>query len=172
MTKGYIQVYTGDGKGKTTAALGLSLRAAGADLQVYFAQFLKGSLYSEIKALASLAGHVTVKQYGRGGYIRGTPQEEDIRLARAGLEEAREMMRSGRFDIVILDEVNVAVRLGLLTVGEMLDFIDAKPAAVELVLTGRDADSKIIERADLVTEMREIKHYFTNGVAARRGIEQ
>ncbi|MCK9274486.1 MAG: cob(I)yrinic acid a,c-diamide adenosyltransferase [Syntrophales bacterium] len=172
MTKGYIQVYTGGGKGKTTAALGLALRAAGADLQVYFAQFIKGSLYSEIKALKALAGHVTLRQYGRGGYIRGTPHEEDIRLARAGLTEAREMMRSGRFDIVILDEVNVAVRLGLLTVKEMLDFIDAKPVGIELVLTGRDADPEIVERADLVTEMREIKHYFTNGVAARRGIEQ
>ena len=172
MKKGYVQVYTGNGKGKTTAALGLSLRAVGAGLKVYFAQFIKGSRYSEIKALDMFAEYVTLKQYGRGGYIRGTPQEEDIRLARAGLRESREIVQSGHYDIVILDEVNVAVRLGLLTVEEVLDVVEVKPDTVELVLTGRDADPRVIEKADLVTEMREIKHYFNQGVQARTGIEQ
>ncbi len=172
MKKGYVQVYTGNGKGKTTAALGLALRAAGAGLKVYFAQFIKGSRYSEIKALEMLSEYVTLRQYGRGGYIRGTPQDEDIRLAREGLRESREIVQRGHYDVVILDEVNVAVHLGLLTAEEVLEVVEAKPETVELVLTGRDADPRIVERADLVTEMIEIKHYFNQGVQARRGIEQ
>ena len=170
--RGYVQVYTGDGKGKTTAALGLAVRAAGAQLKVYVAQFLKGGDYSEIKTLEKLKESITVKQYGRGGFIGNLPEEEDIRMARKGLKEVGEMIRSGIFDLIILDEANVAVRYGLISVEEMLDLIEAKPKHVELVITGRGADDRIIEIADLVTEMKEIKHYFRLGVKARDGIEK
>jgi cob(I)alamin adenosyltransferase len=170
--KGYVQVYTGDGKGKTTAAMGLALRAAGAGLKVYFAQFIKGMKYSEHAALDVLASSITVKQYGRKCFINGAPKEEDISAAREGLVEVREIMLSGRYQVVVLDEANVAVRYNLFSVEELLDLIRIKPDGVELVITGRDADPRIIEAADLVTEMKEIKHYYQKGVCARDGIEK
>ena len=170
--RGYIQVYTGDGKGKTTAALGLALRAAGANLKVYIAQFAKSGEYSEIKALKKLEEHVTVRQYGRGVFINGRPDEDDIRMSRQGLEEAKGVMCSGEYDLVILDEANIATRYGLLTVAELMEVIEAKPEQVELVITGRDADPSVIERADLVTRMEAVKHYFEKGVQARQGIEK
>jgi len=156
--KGYIQVYTGDGKGKTTAALGLALRAAGAGLNVYIAQFVKGMGYSELVTLEKLSEHITLKQYGRECFINGTPKEEDISLAREGLKEVRDVMLSGNYQVIILDEANIATYYNLFTVEELLDFIRAKPEDVELVITGRKADPLIIEKADLVTEMRETKH--------------
>ena len=170
--KGYVQVYTGNGKGKTTAALGLALRAAGAGLRIFFGQFAKGGEYSEIKALQRLQENITVKQYGRGVFIDGKPAEEDIRAARAGLTEARDLMVSGVFDVIILDEANIATRFDLFSVGDVLDFIKAKPYDVELVITGRYADPLVMEQADLVTEMTEVKHYFRNGANAREGIEK
>ncbi len=170
--KGYIQVYTGDGKGKTTAALGLALRAAGANMKVYIAQFVKGMKYSEINALAKLQDFITVKQYGRKGFIKRDPDEEDIQAAREGLHEVREIMRSGEYQMIILDEANIATSYNLFSVDELLDFIEAKPEEVELVITGRTADPRIIEKADLVTEMKEIKHYYQKGVKARKGIER
>jgi len=170
--KGYVQVYTGNGKGKTTAALGLALRAAGANMKVYIAQFVKGMKYSEINALAKLQDFITVKQYGRKGFIKRDPDEEDIQAAREGLQEVREIMRSGEYQMIILDEANIATSYNLFSVDELLDFIEAKPEEVELVITGRTADPRIIEKADLVTEMKEIKHYYQKGVKARKGIER
>ena len=172
LKKGYVQVYTGDGKGKTTAAFGLALRAAGYGLRVFIAQFVKGGQYSEIKAMEKLKDNITVKQYGRGFFIRKKPGDEDVKAAEVGLTEIKELSASGKYDLVILDEINIAVYFKLLSVEDILDLIDLKPDDVELVLTGRKVDPKVIERADLVTEMREIKHYYKNGVVARKGIEK
>ena len=170
--KGRIQVYTGDGKGKTTAALGLALRAAGAGLKVFIAQFAKGREFSELKALKRLGDVITVKQYGRPGFIvDGQPGEEDIACARGGLSEMKNIIQSGDCDLVILDEVNIAVYFGLFSAANLLDVINSKPDHVELVITGRKADPLILERADLVTEMCEVKHYLNRNVKARRGIE-
>lgn len=170
--KGYVQVYTGDGKGKTTAALGLALRAAGAGLSVFFLQFLKSGGYSEIEALKNLADRITVEQAGRGCLIRGAPEAEDIAAAQRGLARAREILTAGRHPVVILDEANVAASLGLFPVQELLDLIRLKPEGTELVLTGRYAHPEVIARADLVTEMKAVKHYYDKGVAARNGIER
>jgi cob(I)alamin adenosyltransferase len=170
--KGYVQVYTGNGKGKTTAALGLALRASGAGLKVFFAQFAKGMKAGEIIALERLADHITVRQYGAETFIIGTPKEEDITAARKGLIEAREAMLSGNYQVVILDEANIATYFNLFPVEDLLDLIRVKPDGVELVITGRLADQRIIDAADLVTEMKEIKHYYIAGVPAREGIEK
>ena len=170
--KGYVQVYTGDGKGKTTAAAGLALRAAGAGLPVFFAQFVKSMAYGEVHAFKRFQDRVTVRLYGRGCFIRGTPEEEDIQAARKGLEEVRHALRSGRYRVVILDEINIAVYFGLISVEELLALLDEKPEDVELVLTGRKADPRVVDRADLVTEMKEQKHYYNEGVQARDGIER
>ncbi len=169
--QGYVQVYTGDGKGKTTAALGLTLRAVGAGLKVYILQFAKGMAYSELNSLATFGEQVTVRQCGRDCFIHREPKQEDMDLARQGFEEAREALFSGKYDLVILDEANIATYYKLVTVDELLELIEKKPEHVELVITGRKADEKIVARADLVTEMREIKHYYQQGVEARKGIE-
>jgi cob(I)alamin adenosyltransferase len=168
---GYVQVYTGDGKGKTTAALGLALRAAGAGLKVFVAQFLKSGATSEIAALERFGDAIVCRQYGRGQFIRDKPSPEDIAAARNGLDEARKIVAAGDHDVVILDEANVATFFGAFSVQDLLAVIDAKPESVELVITGRRADQRIIARADLVTEMREVKHYYRQGVASRKGIE-
>lgn len=170
--KGYVHVYTGNGKGKTTAALGLALRAAGADLSVFIAQFLKSGDFSELTAFKKISNNVTVKQYGSGKFVCGKPSEEDMHMARLGLKEASEALCSGQYQLVILDEANVAVSYDLIGVEDILEIIDTKPDGVELVITGRGADQQIIEKADLVTEMREIKHYYQKGVKARTGIEK
>jgi len=169
--KGYVQIYTGDGKGKTTAALGLALRAVGAGLKVYFGQFIKKGNYSEIKMLKRRLPEVTVRQYGCGGFIKGKPSPKDIRAAEQGLSECQKAMLSGHYDLVIADELNSAVSAGLLGVEELLRLIDEKPDHVELVITGRGAHARVIKRADLVTEMKGRKHYFEQGVPARKGIE-
>ena len=170
--QGYTQVYTGNGKGKTTAALGLAVRAAGAGLQVFIAQFLKTGDYSEIKALKRFAEYITIEQYGCGHFIKGNPSAEDITAGRKGLERINAIMASKKYDVIILDEANVAVKYNLFPLQKLLDLIDAKPDGVELVITGRWADPKVIEKADLVTEMKEIRHYLKNGVPARTGIEK
>jgi len=170
--KGYIQVYTGEGKGKTTAALGLAIRAAGAGLKVFIAQFIKMGEYSEIKALKRFEDLITVEQFGKGRFIKGKPSPEDIEAAQKGLEKTRAILSSGKHNVVIMEEANVAVKIGLFSVQDILKIMAVKPQDVELVITGRSADSRIIEKADLVTEMKEIKHYFQKGVAARVGIEK
>ncbi len=170
MRKGYIQVYTGNCKGKTTAALGLALRAAGAGLRVFIAQFIKKRRCSEHKALERFSDLITVKQYGTG-FLRGKRPKAAIDSARKGFAEVSEIITSGEYDVVILDEVNVATHNNLFSVEELLALLDAKPSPVELILTGRYADERVVDKADLVTEMREIKHYARKGVKARVGIE-
>ncbi len=170
--KGYIQVYTGDGKGKTTAALGLALRAAGAGMRVFIAQFVKGRVYSEDKILARMKGRITFRKYGRRRFIHGKPAPADVAAARRGLKEAEAALLSGRYSLVILDEASIAVRLRLFPASELLRLAAAKPSCVELVITGRYAPPELVRAADLVTEMREVKHYYREGVKARRGIER
>ena len=170
--KGYTQVYTGNGKGKTTAALGLAIRAAGAGLKVFIAQFIKMGEYSEIKALKRFEDLIKVEQFGKGRFIKGKPSASDIEAARKGVEKVKAAFTSGQHNVVIMEEANVAAGLGLLSVDDILKIMDEKPKDVELVITGRGADSRIIEKADLVTEMKEIKHYFQEGVKARIGIEK
>ena len=172
MHKGFVQVYTGGGKGKTTAALGLALRAAGAGYKVFIAQFIKKELCSEHKALARFSDLIVLRQYGEGLILNRPITAADLAAAQKGLEETRNSMLSGDYDVIILDEANVAVKRGLVTVDALLEFIRSRPQEVELVITGRYADEKIIEAADLVTEMKEIKHYSKQGVTARIGIEK
>jgi cob(I)alamin adenosyltransferase len=170
--KGYIHIYTGDGKGKTTAALGLAIRAAGAGLQVFLAQFIKGKQYSELNALKRLSDLITVEQFGLPRFINGKPSSPDMEAARYGLEMLKSSMLSGKFDVIIVDEGNVAVTYGLLSKQDLLDLIAMKPESLELVITGRGALPEIIDKADLVTEMKAVKHYYNNGVDARVGIEK
>jgi len=169
--KGMIQVYTGDGKGKTTAALGLALRALGAGLKVYIGQFIKSGDYSELKSLKKYKNQLTIEQYGMGCFIKGKPKSKDILLAKKGLNRVKEILLSKKYDIVIMDEINVAQYLKLLSLKDVLALIRFKPKNLELILTGRRAHSKVIQQADLVTEMKEIKHYYKKGIKARRGIE-
>lgn len=169
--KGYVQVYTGNGKGKTTAGLGLAVRGAGAGLQVFVGQFLKQGNYSEIKALSRF-DNITVEQFGMGKFVKGAPSEKETAAARAGYARLCDILTAGAHDLVIVDEGNVAVTCNLISEAEMLALIARKPENVELVITGRGALPSVMARADLVTEMKEIKHYFHQGVAARRGIEK
>lgn len=168
---GYVHVYTGEGKGKTTAALGLILRAAGAGWKVFLGQFVKGRGSSELEALERFPDQITFRQFGQPAFVR-TPQAGDREGARRGWAECRHAVLSGVYRLVVLDEANVAIALGLLSVEELLELIDARPESVELVITGRWADPRVLDRADLVTEMRDVKHYARQGVLARTGIEQ
>jgi len=171
--RGLVIVHTGNGKGKTTAALGLALRAVGQGLTVAMVQFIKGSWkYGELRAPEFLPGF-EIQPMGRGFVDLGNaePHPEDVALARETFAAAREKVVSGRYDMVILDEVNYAVSYGLLDVESVLGLIREKPAPVHLVLTGRDARPEVVEAADLVTEMREVKHAFRQGVKAQKGIE-
>jgi cob(I)alamin adenosyltransferase len=171
LSRGYVQVYTGDGKGKTTAALGLALRASGHGMRTYIGQFMKGQDYGELHTLREHP-YITIEQYGDPRCIRReeiTP--EHVAQARRGLERARKVMLSGQYDIIVLDEVNVAIWFGLLSVDDVLAFLDQRPEHIEVILTGRHAPQELIERADLVTEMQEVKHYYQRGVTARKGIE-
>jgi cob(I)alamin adenosyltransferase len=170
--KGYVQVYTGNGKGKTTAALGLALRAAGAGLKVHIAQFMKMGDYSEIQALQRFSDLITIKQYGMGKFVKGKPSPEEITAAQKGFEKVRSVVDQGEHDVVIIEEGNMAVYFGLIPIMALLALIDSKPEHMEIIITGRNADAKLIERADLVTEMKEIKHYYEKGVPARVGIEK
>jgi cob(I)alamin adenosyltransferase len=169
---GLVQVYTGGGKGKTTAALGTALRACGQGLSVWMMQFLKGGRESgERKIAASLPG-LTLARCGCPSFVQsGRPSDEDVREAREGWVEAERAVRSSAYDVVILDEINVAVHCGLISADEVVRLIEAKPRNVELVLTGRDARPEVLERADLVSEVVERKHPYRRGISARRGIE-
>ncbi|WP_125153184.1 cob(I)yrinic acid a,c-diamide adenosyltransferase [Clostridium rectalis] len=168
--KGYIQVYTGNGKGKTTASLGLSLRAVCAGKKVFFGQFTKGMKYSELKA-AEILPNFTMEQFGGDHFIFGTPTKADKEQAMKGLKRAEEVLTSGEYDVVVFDEINIALFYELFDVKDVLELLDKKPEKTEVILTGRYAKQEIIDRADLVTEMKEIKHYYTQGVPARVGIE-
>ena len=169
---GYVQVYTGDGKGKTTAALGMALRAVGAGMKVYIGQFIKSAEYNEIKALRQFADQVTLEQFGRGCFIRGNPCQADIDVAREALAGIRTALTSGAYDLVIADEANVAFVCRLVEEKDLIALIEIRPPHVELVFTGRGAPAAVIERADLVTEMKSVKHYYHKGVQAREGIEK
>ena len=172
MKKGYLQVYTGDGKGKTTAAIGLAVRAIGAGMKVLFAQFLKKGDFSEIKALKCFGDQIRIVQFGSGKFVRGRPGSDDFQRARQGLLDMEQQMLSGKYDLVILDEANVALHIGLISLEDMLRFIEKRPPGVELVLTGRNAPEGIRDAADLVSECKMVKHYFSAGVKAREGIEK
>ncbi|MFO7810959.1 MAG: cob(I)yrinic acid a,c-diamide adenosyltransferase [Candidatus Delongbacteria bacterium] len=169
--KGYIQVYTGDGKGKTTAAFGLALRAAGAGKKVFIGQFVKGMHYSELDMIPKVS-NITIEQYGLDCFIYNEPSKDDIDAARAGFFEMKEILRSGKYDLVIMDEANIALHYKLFTFKELKDALNARADHVEVVVTGRKAPVELIEMADLVTEMKDIKHYYTKGVQARTGIEK
>jgi len=165
-----IQVYTGNGKGKTTAAFGLALRASGAGLNVYIGQFTKGRCCGEHKALKMIK-NIKLEQYGRACFIRTKPTQADIESARQGWEKVKKIAAGGSYQVIILDEINIALKFKLLPLKEVLDFISLIPKNVELVLTGRDAPAQLIQAADLVSQIKEVKHCYRQGVKARKGIE-
>lgn len=173
LDKGLIQIYTGNSKGKTTAALGLTLRAVGHGFHVYILQFMKGRQdYGEISGLKRLEPECRIEGFGTQGWVhKGQAQAEDRIEAQKGLRRAQEIIASGEWDIVILDEIINAIWFELLTEDEVLQLIDQKPEHVELVLTGRNASKRLIEKAHLVTEMVPIKHPFEQGIQGRLGIE-
>ncbi|MGV7223339.1 MAG: cob(I)yrinic acid a,c-diamide adenosyltransferase [Nitrospinales bacterium] len=173
LEKGYIQIYTGNGKGKTTAALGQALRAAGRGLKTFIVQFMKNSPYGEIKILEQMPNWVTLEYYGKDSFVFSNKAagETDIYMAQQALHRARKAMSSNKYDIVIMDEVCVALFFALLKTQDVLSLLEEKPGNIELILTGRYCPPELIEKADLVTEMQEIKHYYQKGVAARKGIE-
>ncbi|EMR73577.1 cob(I)yrinic acid a,c-diamide adenosyltransferase [Thermoplasmatales archaeon SCGC AB-539-N05] len=171
MEKGYIHVYTGPGKGKTTAALGLGLRAAGADLKVCMVQFMKGKRYSELNSAEQLS-NFTIVQYGRDEFVsKENPEQIDIDFALKGFAYVQEIVKNGKHDMVILDEINVAIDYNLIPLDDVLKLIEEKPEKVELILTGRYAHPELVKNADLVTEMLEIKHPYQKGVLARKGVD-
>ena len=173
MQKGYTQIYTGNGKGKTTAALGLITRAVGSNFKIFLCQFLKGRDYGELYTLKKFET-VTHERYGRGVFIKNKEfvTDEDKKLMREGYESLKNALLSGEYDIVIADEILGTLRYDLISVDEIKFLIENKPKTTELVLTGRNAPDELIEMADLVTEMKEVKHYFQKGVMARKGIEK
>lgn len=168
--KGYVQIYTGNGKGKTTAALGLAMRAVCAGKKVFMGQFVKGMAYSEQK-LPEYVPNFTMELWGRDCFIEKEPAEEDIKAAKNGLKRAEEILKSNEYDLVILDEICVAIYYNLLTLEEVINLIDIKDESVELVMTGRYCPHKLVNKADLVSEIMEVNHYYHKGVEARKGIE-
>lgn len=193
MSKGYVQVYTGAGKGKTTAAIGLAIRALGAGKKVLMIQFMKSPSYSEHWILSGISPNFRIEAIGKPFFIAdessipaedlaklkdqvvifppGNPPAEYVELAQSGIGMAKEALSGGDYDLVILDELNVAMHFGLVAWTDVEAIIDEKAEKTEVVITGRNAPAELMERADLVTEMREIKHYYSQGVMARKGIE-
>lgn len=165
-----IQVYTGNGKGKTTAALGLAIRAAGAGLKVYIAQFCKGKRCSEHISIAKIE-NITIACFGRTCFIKSRPGAKDIELAQLGLETVIKILKAGKYRVIILDEINIALKLKLLRSEQVLELLRNSPKKIELVLTGRFAHPQIVKLADLVSEIKEVKHYFKQGIKSRKGIE-
>jgi len=172
LEQGYVQVYTGNGKGKTTAMLGLALRAVGAGLRVYIGQFVKDTESSETKAIKKFLPNIEIEQYGPNGLIEPENMAEAIQTTLRGLEKATNAMLSGKYDAIMLDEINIAVYMGVLKTEHVLELIRKKPHNVELVLTGRYAPAEVIAAADLVSEIGEVKHYYEAGVGVRTGIEE
>ncbi|MEJ2724663.1 MAG: cob(I)yrinic acid a,c-diamide adenosyltransferase [Deltaproteobacteria bacterium] len=173
LEKGYVQVYTGNGKGKTTAALGQALRSAGGGLKTLIVQFMKDSPSGETKSIKQLHKRVRLEQYGNDLFVlnKQPPSDMDLDAAHEGLNRSQQAMLSGEYDIVIMDEVCVAIHFGLLKIEQLLPLLDKRPRSVEVILTGRYCPQELIEKADLVTEMREVKHYYQKGIPARKGIE-
>lgn len=168
---GYIHLYTGNGKGKTTASLGVAIRTLCAGGKVFMGQFVKGMKYSEAK-LGTFFPDFEIKQYGQGCFIKRTPTEKDFEMAKEGLFECREKLSSGNYNLIILDELNIALHFSLFTIEDVLEMIRQKAVCTEVIITGRYAPEKLIEIADLVTEMKEIKHYYRQGVLSRVGIDK
>jgi len=173
LEKGFIQIYTGNGKGKSTAAIGQAVRAAGFGLKSYIAQFMKEYPYNELNSLKYLNEWITIEQFGGDDFVykKEQPGKEELEKARKGLHSAKDKMLSDKYDIIILDEAIVAIYFKLIETNELIDFIKQKPGSVELILTGRYCPEELIELADLVTEMKEVKHYYQKGISSRRGIE-
>ena len=172
LKQGYIQIYTGNGKGKTTASLGVVLRILGAGGKVYYAQFIKGrTLSSEFKALKAFGDSFTYKAFGLGRFIKNSPSKEDIEAAQNGLIECGKALKSGEYDLVVMDELNGALNCSLISIEEVLETLQLRNSQTELIITGRNARPELVELADLVTEMQPVKHYFEQGVPARTGIE-
>lgn len=171
--RGYVHIYTGNGKGKTTAALGLALRAAGWGFKTAIVQFMKGQIYGELSGVKLLAGLVTIEQFGNPQFCRFTdpPDARDVKEAHSALQRLGEIISAQACDFLIADEAITAVTFNLVTEDEILALIAQKPNGMELILTGRGASPKLIEVADLVTEMQDIKHYYAKGIPARKGIE-
>lgn len=164
-----IQVYTGEGKGKTTAALGIALRAAGAGLKVYIAQFAKGTKCSEHNILNRIS-EIKVEQFGSCRFIR-KPTSRDVKLARAGFKKVEKVILKKKYSVIILDEIIAALNLKLIDLQCLISLLKSAPSNIEIILTGRQAPSGILKIADLVSEIKEIKHYYRKGVKARKGIE-
>jgi cob(I)alamin adenosyltransferase len=172
--KGYVHVYTGNGKGKTTAALGLAFRAMGRGFKTYIGQFMKGQHYGELDAARMVPEFITIEQYGKDTllHIKNPPNKSDVRMAQIGLAKAKAAMLSDKYNIIILDEITTAYYFHLVLLDEMLSMILQKPEGIELIFTGRYAPIELIDAADLVTEMTEVKHYYQKNVNARDGIER
>ncbi|MCD6399846.1 cob(I)yrinic acid a,c-diamide adenosyltransferase [candidate division WOR-3 bacterium] len=173
LEKGYAQVYTGNCKGKTTAALGLAFRAMGSGLKTYIGQFMKGQWCGELESAKMVSPYITIEQYGRKEFVhvKDSPLQQDIDMAKNGLRKARAAMLSGEYDIVVFDEILTAHHFNLISLENILELVKSKPDNVEIVFTGRYAPQEVIDAVDLVTEMAEVKHYYHKGVNARRGIE-
>ncbi len=173
LDKGFVQVYTGNGKGKSTAAIGQAVRAAGYGLKTYIVQFMKEFPYNELNSLKYLKEWITIEQFGGDDFVykKELPGEKEIAKAKEGLNTAKEKMLSNKYDLIILDEIIVAIYFKLFTAKEVVEFIKQKPENIELILTGRYCPEELIEAADLVTEMKEVKHYYQQGIISRRGIE-
>jgi cob(I)alamin adenosyltransferase len=168
--KGTIQLFTGNGKGKTTAALGAAIRAAGAGKTVFIGQFVKGMHYSELESL-KLIPQIQVQQFGLDCFIKNKPTQKDIDAAQKGFEEVSQIIRNNSYDMVILDEICIALHYKLIQTEVLYELLGEKPDNMEVILTGRYAPKELIKSADLVTEMKEIKHYYNKGIQARKGIE-
>lgn len=171
MEKGYVHIYTGDGKGKTTAAFGLAVRALCAGKRVFVGQFVKSMQYHETRMVDKFEG-IGIEQFGNGCMLTREVDEEDIRMAHRGLERCEEILLSGEYDILILDELTIALYLGLLELADVVKLLQSRRPETELIITGRYAPQELIDMADLVTEMREVKHYYTQGVLSRDGIDR
>lgn len=173
LKQGFVQIYTGNGKGKSTGAIGQAVRAAGFGLKTYIAQFMKEYPYNELVSLKYLSEWITIEQFCGDDFVykKEPPGVEELDKAKKGLQTAREKMLSGDYDIIILDEAIVAIYFKLIATENLVEFIKSKPENVELILTGRYCPEELIELADLVTEMREVKHYYQKGITSRMGIE-
>ncbi len=173
LEKGFVQIYTGNGKGKSTAAIGQAVRAAGFGMKTYIAQFMKEFPYNELISLKHLSERITIEQFGGDEFVfkKELPGEEELAKARKGLQSAKEKMLSGEYDLIILDEAIVAIYFKLIETKNIIEFINTKPTDVELILTGRYCPEELIKLADLVTEMKEVKHYYQKGITSRNGIE-
>jgi len=173
LNRGFVQIYTGNGKGKSTAAIGQAVRAAGFGLKTFIAQFMKEYPYNELNSLKYLSEWITIEQFGGDDFVykKELPGKDELEKASNGLQTARNKMLSGEYDLIILDEAIVAIYFKLIETKELIEFIKAKPDNVELILTGRYCPEELIELADLVTEMQGVKHYYQKGITSRRGIE-